>query len=149
LTPRQALDFIRYHGVILQAARGLEPTLTDRIVGEPVSGSWWSHPKSHDIFSVIQHVHASRAILVCVLAGGKVTFVHRRLWPHFVRIANKFPVHALDKVQQLHLPSGRHQRQTVPFPDWVPEDALDSAKRISVARATAELQVWVRRYGAS
>lgn len=28
MTPRQVMSFIRYHGVVLQAAKGLEPALS-------------------------------------------------------------------------------------------------------------------------
>ena len=143
------MNFIRYHGVVLQSAKGLEPSLAVRIAGGPIRGSWWSHPMSHEIFALIQHVHASKAVLVCTLARGKITYVHRRLWPAFVRMARKFPGHALDKVQEVHLPSGRHQRQDIPFPDWVPEAVLNSAKRISAQDAAAEIHVWLQRYGAA
>ena len=103
----------------------------------------------HEIFALIQSVHASKAAVVCTLAGGKITYIHRRLWPAFVRMAKKFPGHALDKVQEVHLPSGRHQRQDIPFPDWVPGPVLSSAKRISAQDAAAEIHVWLQRYGAT
>lgn len=147
MTPRRALDFIRYHGVVLQSAKGLEPTLSVRIAGAPIRGSWWGHPKGHAIFVAIQKIHESRAVLVCTLANGKVTYVHRRLWPAFVRLAKEFPAHALDKAVQAHLPSGRHQRQDVPFPDWVPQSVMDRASRLSVKDANAEIGVWLQRYG--
>ena len=143
------MAFIRYHGVVLQAAKGLEPSLAVRIVGGPIRGSWWSHPMSHEIYALIQKVDNSRAVLICPLAHGKMTYIHRRLWPAFVRMAKNFPSHALDKVQQIHLPSGRHQRQDIVFPSWVPEQVLTSAKRLSSRDAAAEIQVWLQRYGAA
>lgn len=149
MTPRQVMDFIRYHGVVLQSAKGLEPSLAARIAGGPIHGSWWGHPMSHEIFALIQNVHASKAAVVCTLARGKITYIHRRLWPAFVRMARRFPGHALDKVHEVHLPSGRHQRQDIPFPDWVPESVLNSAKRISAQDAAAEIHVWLQRYGAT
>lgn len=149
MTPRQAIDFIRYHGVVLQSAKGLEASLAERIAGGPIPGSWWSHPKGHEIFALIQHVHASRAVLVCTLARGRITYVHRRLWPFFVRLASAFPVHSLDRVQEVHLPSGRHRRRDIPFPDWVSRELLDSAGRIRAQAATAALEVWLQRYAAT
>lgn len=149
MTIRQAIAFIRLHGVILQSAKGLEPSLTARIVGGPVRGSWWSHPRSHEIFAAIQQVNASKAVLVCTLANGKITYIHRRLWPAFVRMAARFPAHALDRVREVHLPSGRHQRQDVDFPAWVPGPVLVSAKRLSVRDAVAQIDVWLQRYGGS
>lgn len=149
MTPRQVMDFIRYHGVVLQSAKGLEPSLAARIAGGPIHGSWWGHPMSHEIFALIQNVHESKAAVVCTLARGKITYIHRRLWPAFVRMARRFPGHVLDKVHEVHLPSGRHQRQDIPFPDWVPESVLNSAKRISAQDAAAEIHVWLQRYGAT
>lgn len=149
MTPHQVMNFIRYHGVVLESAQGLEPSLATRIAGGPIRGSWWGHPAGHEIFRLIQSVHASKAVLVCTLAHGKITYIHRRLWPAFVRLADRFPAQSLDKAIQVHLPSGRHQRQDIPFPDWVPEPVLNSAKRISAQDAAAEIHVWLQRYGAT
>lgn len=52
MTLRQALAFIRRHGVVLEAAQGPVPSVAEAIAGEPVRRSWWSHPKSHEIFAV-------------------------------------------------------------------------------------------------
>ncbi len=144
---RQAMDFIRYHGVVLQSAKGLEPSLVVRIVGGPIHGSWWGHPMGRVIYALANKIEKSKAVLVCTLASGKITYIHRRLWPAFVRMAGKFPGHSLDKVQQIHLPSGRHQRQDIQFPNWVPGTVLDSAERLSTPEASAEIEVWLQRYG--
>ncbi len=147
MTLRRAMDFIRYHGVVLQSAKGLEPSLAVRIVGAPIHGSWWGHRMGHEIYALAQKIDESKAVLVCTLAGGKITYIHRRLWPAFVRMARQFPSHALDEVQQVHLPSGRHQRQDIPFPNWVPEPVLASARGLSTSAASAEIKVWLQRYG--
>ncbi len=149
MTPRQAMDFIRYHGVVLQSAKGLEPSLAVQIVGGPIRGSWWSHPQGHEIYALIQKIHKSKAVLICMLANGKITYIHRRLWPAFVHMAREFPAHSLDKAVQVHLPSGQHQRQDVPFPEWVPETVQDSARKLSTRDASAEIEVWLQRYGAN
>ncbi len=147
MTLRQAMDFIRYHGVVLQSAKGLEPSLVAQIVGGPIHGSWWSHPKGHEIYALIQKIHKSKAVLICTLANDKITYLHRRLWPAFVRMAKDFPAHALDMAVQVHLPSGQHQRQDVPFPAWVPETIQDAARQLSIRDASAEIEVWLQRYG--
>ncbi len=141
------MDFIRYHGVVLQSAKTFEPSLTVTIAGSPIRGSWWGHPKGHDIYAVLQKIEKSKALLTCTLANGKVTYIHRRLWPAFVRMADEFPAHALDKAVPVHLPSGRHQRQDVPFPDWVPDMVLAAAKNLLGRDANAEIEVWLQRYG--
>lgn len=147
MTRHQAINFIRYHGVVLQSAKGHEPSLAEKIAGEPIRGSWWGHAKNHQIFAVLQEIDHSNAILICTLAYGKITYIHRRLWPAFVRMAKRFPANSLDKAVQVHLPSGRHERQDVSFPDWVPESVLKDASQLSAARARAEIDVWLDRYG--
>ena len=147
MTPRQAVDFIRRHGVVLEAANGLEPSLAALVAGGPISGSWWGHAKGQEIYALTQTIHDSKAVLICTLARGRITYIHRRLWPPFVRMADRFPRHVLDKVREIHLPSGRHKRQDVPFPEWVPEAILESAGSLSVGEATHQIQTWVQRYG--
>jgi hypothetical protein len=148
MTPRQAMNFIRYHGVVLEAAKGLEPSLAEHVAGEPIRGSWWGHPKGHEIYELTMKVHDSEAVLTCTLARGRITYVHRRLWPPFVRMAEKFPPHALDKVREVHSPFGRHQRQDIPFPQWVPEPVLIASESLSAREATHEIQIWLDRYSA-
>jgi len=143
---RQALDFIRHHGVVLEAGRGDEPCLAERIAGEPITGSWWGHPKGHAIFELTRKIHQSRAVLVCTIAKGKITYVHRRLWPHFVCLAGRFPAHALDQVREIHLPTGRHKREDIPFPDWVPGDVQRIAATLPVTEAERHITVWLERY---
>ena len=47
-------------------------------------------------------------MLVCRLVGGKVTYVHRRLWPALVRVSGRFPRKNLAKVHEKHTASGKH-----------------------------------------
>jgi hypothetical protein len=146
MTPRQALAFVRHHGVVLESARGLEPSLAARIAGEPIKGSWWGHPRSHEIYACMDKLRDSKAILTCTLAK-RMTYVHRRLWPAFVRLADRFPTGALDRVVEVHTPSGRHQRQDVAFPTWVAADVLAQAAALSKVAATEQIGVWLERYG--
>jgi hypothetical protein len=147
MTPRRALAFIRQHGVVLQAAKGLELSFAAKVAGAPIKGSWWAHPKSHEIFDLLQKIHDSPAVLVCTLAGGRITYVHRRLWPAFIRLAGHFRRGALDQVREVHTSSGRHERRDVAFPDWAPKPVLAEARSLSVAKARAQIEVWLERYG--
>jgi len=77
----QALAFVERHGVVLVAAKGPVPRLVEAILGEPIRGSWWAHPASHQIFAVLSKLEESGDLLVCRLIDKKITLVHRRLWP--------------------------------------------------------------------
>ncbi len=143
MTSRQALAFIRKHGVVLEAAQGPVPSLAEVIAGEPVRGSWWSHPKSQEIFAVTRAIRESDDVLVCRLIKGKVTFVHRRLWPALVRVAGRLPSDHLSQVREVHTSSGRHVTKEVPFPDWVPSSVRAAARSLSEDAALAEFAAWI------
>ena len=143
MNARQALAFIRKHGVVLEAARGPVPSLAEVIAGEAVHGSWWSHPKSQEIFAVTRAIRDSDDVLVCRLITGKITFVHRRLWPALVRAAGQFPSDHLSQVREVHTSSGRHMLKEVPFPDWVPSSVLAVARSLSEESALAEFAAWI------
>lgn len=143
MTSRQALAFIRKHGVVLEAAQGPVPSLAEVIAGEPVRGSWWSHPKGREIFAVTRAIRDSDEVLVCRLIKGKVTFVHRRLWPALVRAASRLPSDRLSQVRDTHTSSGRHITKEVPFPDWVPSKVRAAARSLSEEVALAEFADWI------
>jgi hypothetical protein len=144
MTPRQALAFIRKHGVVLEAAQGPVPSLVEAIAEERVHGSWWSHPKSQEIFVLTRAIRDSDDVLVCRLINGKITFVHRRLWPALVRAANRLPSDRLSKLHEVHGSSGRHVIKQVPFPDWVPSSVHAAARRLSEEAAFEELGAWIK-----
>jgi hypothetical protein len=143
MTPRQAVAFIRKHGVVLEAAQGPAPSLAEVIAGEPIRGNWWSHPKSQEIFAVTRAVRDSEDVLVCRLIKGKVTFVHRRLWPALVRASGRLPSAHLAQVHEVHTSSGRHATEEIPFPDWVPSSVREAARRLSEEAAVTELAAWL------
>jgi hypothetical protein len=140
---KEAIAFVRKHGVVLVSAKGPAPRLTEAIAGEPIRSSWWAHPKSRQIFNVLQAVTDSDDVLVCRLVNGKITFVHRRLWPALVRTAKQFPPDRIAQLHEEHTESGRHVTREVPFPEWVPADVLEQAKKISDADALAEFEAWL------
>ena len=142
MTAAEAIAFVRQHGVVLASARGAVPRLTEVIVDGPIKGSWWAHPKSHHIFAILQAVTESEDILVCRLVDGKLTLVHRRLWPALVRVADRFPATRIAKVREEHTPSGHHVRREVPFPKWVPTEVKERAKGIGEEEALIALGRW-------
>ena len=143
MTIAEALEFIRHEGVVLVSAKGPVPRLTEAIIGEAIKGSWWAHPRGHEIFAVLGGVSDSADVLFCRLVDGKITVVHRRLWPALVRLAKRFPTERLAQVRQEHTASGQHVNHETPFPDWVPAAVAKEAKGLSEADALLALGGWV------
>jgi len=141
------LAFVRAQGIVLQSARGPAPSLAEQIAGEPIRGSWWAHPKGKEIFRAAARVTDSGEVLVCRLVQGKVTYVHRRLWPALVRLAARFPPEAIAQITEEHTASGRHRQVVVPFPDWVPPDVKREASALGAAEAEAQLAAWPWLFG--
>lgn len=139
MTVEEAIAFVRERGVVLASGKGPVPRLTEAIVGEPIKGSWWAHPKSRRIFAVLQAVANSDDILVCRLVDGKVTLVHRRLWPALVRAAKRFPEERIAQVRETHTTAGHHVSHAVPFPQWVPTGVMALAGGIDEEEALAAL----------
>jgi hypothetical protein len=140
MTPAQALDFVERHGVVCESARrGGIPSLADAVAGETLRGNWWSHPKSKAIFAVTRAVRDSPRVLVCRLIDGKISFVHERLWPALVRIADHFSPKQLARVHEVHSASGKHVIEETPFPEWVPAKTSAATKRLTQQQALEEL----------
>jgi hypothetical protein len=140
---RQAIAFLRRHGLVLESARGPVPVLAEAIAGGPIRGSWWSHPRNRLIFRITRAVRDSKQVLVCRAVRGKVTFVHRRLWPALVRLAARFPEPALARIAEQHAASGRHVVRREPFPKWVPAGVRKAAAKLSEERARQMLGDWL------
>jgi hypothetical protein len=115
------------------------PSLASVIAGEPIRGSWWAHPRGHEIFEVTRAVRESDEVLVCRLIEGKITYVHRRLWPALVRAAERLPRKRLAQVRELHTSSGRHVTKEVAFPKWVPREVSREASRLGEDAALSQL----------
>jgi len=139
MTRRSALAFIKRNGIVLESARGPVPNLAEAVVGRRIRGSWWGHAKGKEIFWLTRAVRDSADVLVCRLVGGKVTYVHRRLWPALVRVARNFARRDLAAVQEVHTALGRHEERIVPFPRWVPPAVKRGARRLGAADAHATL----------
>jgi hypothetical protein len=143
MSPAQGVAFVRRHGIVLQAARGPVPSLAEAIAGGPIKGSWWGHPRGHEIFRVSEAVSESPEVLVCKLIDGKVTFVHRRLWPAMVKLAARFGKAQLARTWNEHTPTGAHRSRRTEFPEWVPDADLQQAARLSVPEAERLLSRWL------
>jgi hypothetical protein len=84
-TPR-LLQLLERRGLLLLQDKAF-PSVASLVTGEALSGSWWSHERAHDIFQAVGELAVHPDVLACKLIGGKVTFVHRRLWPAVLAVA--------------------------------------------------------------
>jgi hypothetical protein len=135
MTAQQAIDFVKANGIVLESACGPVPSLAAAVAGEPIRGSWWKHAKTRQIFRCSRAVRASNDVLVCRLLGGKVTYVHRRLWPALVKLQDRFNPKALDAIREVHTATGKHKIEVRPFPAWVPAEVMAKAGKLSPGEA--------------
>ena len=138
------IRFVEQHGVVLEGSHGPRPSLAEAIAGEPVHGSWWGHKKGRGIFRATRTVRDCDQILVCRLVSGKITYVHRRLWPAIVRLANSLDKKTLAAIKEEHTPSGAHRLRTISFPRWVPPEVRQAAGNISEEEAHHQLGDWIK-----
>jgi hypothetical protein len=130
---------------VLASARGPVPCVAEAVAGQPIVGSWWAHPKGHVIFAVLSALDDSDDVRCFKLVEGKVTFVHRRVWPALVRLATEGVIAAprVASIRQEHMQTGEHRNLVTPFPDWVPDDVARVAAELTVEAARAQLGAWV------
>ena len=80
------LSALEEHGLLLESD-ALLPSVASLVVGAPVKGSWWSHPKGRAIFAACGMLADHPDVLISKLVSGKVTYVHRRLWGALLCVA--------------------------------------------------------------
>lgn len=83
---RRILDALAREGLLLDVDARL-PSAVTIAAGEPVAGSWWSHPKAHLVYHARGIAFRSDDVLDARLVNGKSTLVHRRLGPALVAVA--------------------------------------------------------------
>ena len=74
------LSRLKEHGLLLLTDPKL-PSVAGLVAGVPVAGSWWGHPKGHEIFQVAEELAEQEHVLSIKLISGKATFVDAPLWP--------------------------------------------------------------------
>jgi hypothetical protein len=139
-TPGQALTFIRKRGVILESARiARVPNLADVVIGKRRSGSWWGHERGKHFFWLTRSLRTSPDVLVCRLVAGKITYVHKRLWPDLARLAPAIGAARLAAIREVHLASGAHRVTRTPFRRWAGRPVFAAAARLTAEAARRRL----------
>src|SRR5579859_280947 len=62
------------------------PSVTGLVVGDVGGRSWWAHPEAKQMYGLSCALHDHPDVLMVKLISGKVTYVHRPLWPAIVAI---------------------------------------------------------------
>jgi hypothetical protein len=130
--------------MVLEAGHGALPSPAEHVAQQPILGSWWSHPSGHEIYAAIQQVRASSAVVATRLVDGKVTLIHRRLWPALVHVADYLPKERLAALHEEHTASGAHRTTEVPFPSWVPSETMATARTMTAEEAWQHLPTFLR-----
>ena len=149
----EVMVVLREAGVLLESAQGPIPNVAEMVAGEPIRGSWWGHPAGHAIYDVLNELADSPDVVRLRLVNGKVTLVHRRVWPALVRISDRIgparqpgPSHhrreasaigpaRLAAIEQEHTATGAHRNVELPYPSWVPSEVSEQASTVTEEQA--------------
>lgn len=127
------LDAIAEHGLLLLQDKKLANVVTF-MTGERIKGSWWSHPRAQEIFNAVEALPADQ-VLETKLVGGKVTFVHRSLWPDLLAVVTG------EREYQVHTAAGRHVKRHEPWDAWAKRMKVRATRDVSAARRRLEQAV--------
>jgi hypothetical protein len=83
---------------LLLVADSLLPSVVSLVAGERVRGSWWGHRLGGEIFRVVNAAADGPDVLTVKLISGKVTLVHRRLWPAIAAIGRAREAWQMDEL---------------------------------------------------
>jgi hypothetical protein len=138
------LPVLAEHGMLLESAHGPIPNGAELAAGEPIRGSWWAHPAAHQIYDVLNGMRDSPDVVRLRLINGKITLVHRPVWPALARLEGCFPPEALARVDEVHTASGRHRATSVPFAEWLPAAERRAGEALGRDEAVALLPECLR-----
>jgi hypothetical protein len=82
----EAYEVLKQQGWLLVADPVL-PCLATLVAGEPIRGSWWGHPAGKAIYALSDELQRRPDVMVVKLVGGKLTYIHERLWPALLGVA--------------------------------------------------------------
>lgn len=63
------------------------PSALAVVRGGSTGGSWWSLPEADAIYAALERAADHADVLVAKLVAGKVTLIHRALWPAVLAVA--------------------------------------------------------------
>lgn len=84
---RATLAKLKRYGILMETHSKL-PSVAATVAGGPIVGSWWGHPRGHEIFYVARQMASHPDVVVTKLVSKRVTYVHRKLWPAIVAVGS-------------------------------------------------------------
>jgi hypothetical protein len=85
---------------LLLLSDGALPSITSLVVGSPIHGSWWGHPRGGEIYRLMNALADEPNVLSMKLVSGKVTFVQRCLWRAVVAIGESREAWQMDGLDE-------------------------------------------------
>ncbi len=85
-TIAKALAGLERDGLLMQSDARL-PSVVTLVVGKPVRGSWWGHPKGDAIHILNTQLRAHPDVIALCFVFQKITYIHRRVWPELFGVA--------------------------------------------------------------
>ena len=135
---QRIIEELQSSGFLLESDAAL-PSVASLVAQEPIRGSWWGHPRGHAIFQANEQLTAHPDVIGCKLVSGKVTYVHRSLWPALFAVANSREAWQLSRIS----PSARSLLAKVTREEIVRTDRLPKsrgAKSKAPGEAARELE---------
>jgi hypothetical protein len=138
---QEALRQLRDYGMLL-VQDPLLPCVSRIVAGGPIRGSWLANPSAHDTYNVLTALEEHPDVLQTKLVSGKVTMVHRSLWPAVLAVATARAPWQLENLTPLQKwlldyvdAHGSLQTDIVPLPTGgarkrVPDAARDVERRL-------------------
>jgi len=133
------------------------PSVVGIITGESLSTSWWNHPRGQEIFACLDSLEEET--IDTRLINGKVTIVHKRLWPAVVAIGSsrqawqrvgrspnpkQIKERLLEFAEEVHTESGRHETRFKPWSTFARERGVAT---IAAEAARAEIEAAAEALG--
>ncbi len=85
-TISRVLSCLERDGLLMLSDARL-PSLVSLVVGEPVRGSWWGHPRGEAIHILSTQLRAHPDVIALRFVRRKITYVHRHRWPELLGVA--------------------------------------------------------------
>jgi hypothetical protein len=92
--------------------------VAELVVGEPIRAVGGPIPATIEIYAVLNELAGSPEVVRLRLIRGKITLVHRRMWPALVRLSIDSPPVPLRRSTSSTRPQVHTQTVEVPFPAW-------------------------------